>query len=141
MTLRASDSNLRRATAYTLMTDRSLPFLPPRGILPPISSCRLSNQHFFTAALRLSVHLFYHFHGTHNILSNDWRSEGGPTSDSPPPERIHPSASTQHHSDGEIIPTTIVIKNIPFNIKRETLLNTIVGLIILLNLCIHLILL
>ena len=29
--------------------------------------------------------------------------------------------------DDEIIPTAIVIKNIPFNLKRETLLDIIVG--------------
>lgn len=30
--------------------------------------------------------------------------------------------------DDEIIPTAIVIKNIPFNVKRETLLDIIVGI-------------
>lgn len=29
--------------------------------------------------------------------------------------------------DDDIIPTAIVIKNIPFNVKRETLLDIIVG--------------
>lgn len=31
--------------------------------------------------------------------------------------------------DDEVIPTAIVIKNIPFNVKRETLLDIIVGTI------------
>ena len=31
--------------------------------------------------------------------------------------------------DDEIIPTAIVIKNIPFNVKRETLLDIIVRLL------------
>jgi hypothetical protein len=31
------------------------------------------------------------------------------------------------NSDDEIIPTAIVIKNIPFNVKRETLLGIIVS--------------
>lgn len=30
--------------------------------------------------------------------------------------------------DDEVIPTAIVIKNIPFNVKRETLLDIIVSL-------------
>ena len=30
--------------------------------------------------------------------------------------------------DDDIIPTAIVIKNIPFNVKRETLLDIIVGI-------------
>lgn len=40
----------------------------------------------------------------------------------PPP----PSVATGQISDEEIIPTAIVIKNIPFNVKRETLLDIIV---------------
>lgn len=38
-----------------------------------------------------------------------------------------PAAQTQISED-EIIPTAIVIKNIPFNVKRETLLGLIVSL-------------
>lgn len=34
--------------------------------------------------------------------------------------------------DDEIIPTAIVIKNIPFNVKRETLLDIIVSCLVLL---------
>ncbi|KAJ7286007.1 hypothetical protein C8J57DRAFT_1051203 [Mycena rebaudengoi] len=43
---------------------------------------------------------------------------------SPPP--ITPSAS--QNLDDEVIPTAIVIKNIPFNVKRETLLDIIASL-------------
>ena len=32
------------------------------------------------------------------------------------------------NQDDDIIPTAIVIKNIPFNVKRETLLDIIVGI-------------
>jgi len=42
----------------------------------------------------------------------------------PPP--LAPSTPSQNIDD-EIIPTAIVIKNIPFNVKRETLLDIIVG--------------
>ncbi len=41
----------------------------------------------------------------------------------PPP--IAPTTPIQNPDD-EIIPTAIVIKNIPFNVKRETLLDIIV---------------
>lgn len=43
-----------------------------------------------------------------------------------PPSAIAPTTPTQNSED-EIIPTAIVIKNIPFNVKRETLLDIIVG--------------
>jgi hypothetical protein len=39
---------------------------------------------------------------------------------------IQPSTSPNPTGDDEIIPTAIVIKNIPFNVKRETLLDLIV---------------
>lgn len=41
----------------------------------------------------------------------------------PPP--MAPSTPSQNPDD-EVIPTAIVIKNIPFNVKRETLLDIIV---------------
>ena len=37
------------------------------------------------------------------------------------------SSGTPVGNDDEIIPTAIVIKNIPFNVKRETLLDIIVS--------------
>lgn len=37
-----------------------------------------------------------------------------------------PSTPSQSGADDEVIPTAIVIKNIPFNVKRETLLDIIV---------------
>jgi len=37
-----------------------------------------------------------------------------------------PSTPGQIGPDDEVIPTAIVIKNIPFNVKRETLLDIIV---------------
>lgn len=37
-----------------------------------------------------------------------------------------PSTPSQSGLDEEVIPTAIVIKNIPFNVKRETLLDIIV---------------
>jgi hypothetical protein len=37
-----------------------------------------------------------------------------------------PSTPNQTGLDDEVIPTAIVIKNIPFNVKRETLLDIIV---------------
>ena len=38
----------------------------------------------------------------------------------------HIPAPSSHHSDDDIIPNAIVIKNIPFTVKRETLLDIIV---------------
>ncbi|KAJ3896678.1 hypothetical protein GG344DRAFT_36053 [Lentinula edodes] len=60
--------------------------------------------------------------------NSDFSSAGGspPMSHlSPPP--IAPTTPSQNPDD-EIIPTAIVIKNIPFNVKRETLLDIIVSL-------------
>ena len=37
-----------------------------------------------------------------------------------------PTTPNQVGLDDEVIPTAIVIKNIPFNVKRETLLDIIV---------------
>jgi len=57
--------------------------------------------------------------------NSDFSSAGG----SPPMGHLPPIASTttpSQISDDEIIPTAIVIKNIPFNVKRETLLDIIV---------------
>lgn len=42
----------------------------------------------------------------------------------PPP--MAPSTPSQSGADDDVIPTAIVIKNIPFNVKRETLLDIIV---------------
>ncbi|KAJ7470377.1 hypothetical protein FB451DRAFT_1474213 [Mycena latifolia] len=63
--------------------------------------------------------------------NSDFSSAGGspppmPHLSSPPP--IAPSPS--QNADDEVIPTAIVIKNIPFNVKRETLLDIIASLAI-----------
>ncbi|KAH8829621.1 RRM/R3H domain-containing protein [Flagelloscypha sp. PMI_526] len=52
--------------------------------------------------------------------NSDFSSAGG----SPPPQGGVPPANP----DDDIIPTAIVIKNIPFNVKRETLLDIIASL-------------
>ncbi|KAF8919552.1 hypothetical protein CPB85DRAFT_1277086 [Mucidula mucida] len=62
--------------------------------------------------------------------NSDFSSAGG----SPPPMNpisppIAPTTPIQNPDD-EIIPTAIVIKNIPFNVKRETLLDIIASLAI-----------
>ncbi|THV08042.1 hypothetical protein K435DRAFT_642926 [Dendrothele bispora CBS 962.96] len=60
--------------------------------------------------------------------NSDFSSAGGspPMSHlSPPP--IAPTTPSQNPDD-EVIPTAIVIKNIPFNVKRETLLDIIASL-------------
>ena len=59
--------------------------------------------------------------------TSDFSSAGG----SPPMGHLHappvaPSTPSQSGLDDEVIPTAIVIKNIPFNVKRETLLDIIV---------------
>ena len=59
--------------------------------------------------------------------NSDFSSAGG----SPPPiNHINPPPlappTPSQNPDDEIIPTAIVIKNIPFNVKRETLLDIIV---------------
>ncbi|KAF9070404.1 hypothetical protein BDP27DRAFT_1220767 [Rhodocollybia butyracea] len=59
--------------------------------------------------------------------NSDFSSAGGspPMSHLSPP--IGPTTPSQNPDD-EIIPTAIVIKNIPFNVKRETLLDIIASL-------------
>ncbi|KAI6129135.1 hypothetical protein EDD17DRAFT_1563562 [Pisolithus thermaeus] len=62
--------------------------------------------------------------------NSDFSSSGGspPMGHLPPPSSaITPQAPAQYGED-EIIPTAIVIKNIPFNVKRETLLDIIASL-------------
>lgn len=60
--------------------------------------------------------------------NSDLSSAGG----SPPMGSINPppiaSTTPSQNPDDEIIPTAIVIKNIPFNVKRETLLDIIASL-------------
>ncbi|KAF7974075.1 hypothetical protein HWV62_13495 [Athelia sp. TMB] len=62
--------------------------------------------------------------------TSDFSSVGG----SPPTGHLHapppmaPSTPSQNGADDEVIPTAIVIKNIPFNVKRETLLDIISSL-------------
>ncbi|KAJ6488675.1 hypothetical protein C8R47DRAFT_1126539 [Mycena vitilis] len=62
--------------------------------------------------------------------NSDFSSAGG----SPPPMGHLSSppiaASPSQNPDDEVIPTAIVIKNIPFNVKRETLLDIIASLAI-----------
>ena len=43
-------------------------------------------------------------------------------------EPAAPMTPGSANPDDDIIPTAIVIKNIPFNVKRETLLDIIVGI-------------
>ena len=50
----------------------------------------------------------------------------------------HLNPSSTQAIDDEIIPTAIVIKNIPFNVKRETLLDIIVRIFLpLISLILH----
>ncbi|KIY64904.1 hypothetical protein CYLTODRAFT_357758 [Cylindrobasidium torrendii FP15055 ss-10] len=60
--------------------------------------------------------------------NSDFSSAGG----SPPMSHVNPPMAPNtppgHILDDEIIPTAIVIKNIPFNVKRETLLEIIASL-------------
>ncbi|KIK95861.1 hypothetical protein PAXRUDRAFT_11193 [Paxillus rubicundulus Ve08.2h10] len=58
--------------------------------------------------------------------NSDFSSSGG----SPPMGHLPPMAPSTPglNPDDEIIPTAIVIKNIPFNVKRETLLDIIASL-------------
>jgi RNA recognition motif-containing protein len=60
--------------------------------------------------------------------NSDFSSAGG----SPPPNLQSPPVATSpsQNIDDEVIPTAIVIKNIPFNVKRETLLDIIASLAI-----------
>ncbi|KAF8626152.1 hypothetical protein AX15_005046 [Amanita polypyramis BW_CC] len=60
--------------------------------------------------------------------NSDFSSAGGsPPMGHPATPTLPPIAPAQS-SDDEIIPTAIVIKNIPFNVKRETLLELIASL-------------
>ncbi|KAF5391942.1 hypothetical protein D9757_001683 [Collybiopsis confluens] len=61
--------------------------------------------------------------------NSDFSSAGGspPMGHLSPPPPIAPTTPSQNPDD-EIIPTAIVIKNIPFNVKRETLLDIIASL-------------
>lgn len=56
--------------------------------------------------------------------NSDFSSTGG----SPPASQITAPTTPAQGNEDEIIPTAIVIKNIPFNVKRETLLDIIVSL-------------
>ncbi|KAF8874640.1 hypothetical protein CPB84DRAFT_1797327 [Gymnopilus junonius] len=57
--------------------------------------------------------------------NSDFSSAGG----SPPLGHAHPPITpATANQDDEVIPTAIVIKNIPFNVKRETLLDIIASL-------------
>ena len=49
-----------------------------------------------------------------------------------PPAQAQPGGNI----DDEIIPTAIVIKNIPFNVKKETLLDIIVRVYCVADLCV-----
>lgn len=59
--------------------------------------------------------------------NSDFSSAGG----SPPMGHLSappmPAVAPAQNAEDEIIPTAIVIKNIPFNVKRETLLGIIVS--------------
>ena len=59
--------------------------------------------------------------------NSDFSSAGG----SPPLGHLNPPVGALTpgaiNPDDEVIPTAIVIKNIPFNVKRETLLDIIVS--------------
>lgn len=57
--------------------------------------------------------------------ASDLSSGGSPPMSHLSPQNLQSSVSGQLVED-EIIPTAIVIKNIPFNVKRETLLDIIV---------------
>jgi len=57
--------------------------------------------------------------------NSDFSSTGG----SPPASQINAPTTPVQGNDDEVIPTAIVIKNIPFNVKRETLLDIIVSAI------------
>jgi hypothetical protein len=66
-----------------------------------------------------------------------YRSDLSSQSASPPPPQISVNAAfgggnmpmvSTPGIDDEVIPTAIVIKNIPFNVKRDTLLDIIVRL-------------
>lgn len=56
--------------------------------------------------------------------ASDISSGGG----SPPSSQAQTLAGAGGLNDDDIIPTAIVIKNIPFNVKRDTLLDIIVRL-------------
>jgi len=57
---------------------------------------------------------------------------------SPPASQINAPTTPVQGNDDEVIPTAIVIKNIPFNVKRETLLDIIVSLFHFIFIPIHL---
>jgi len=62
-------------------------------------------------------------------LSPNNNSDFSSSGSSPPLGHIAvPSTPSQNpNTDDEVIPTAIVVKNIPFNVKRETLLDIIVS--------------
>lgn len=103
---------------------------PIRGALPTVShpifcDCLLLNSTSLQQWLDHSNPSDSRSLSPHN--NSDFSSAGG----SPPPmghlnpAPMAPSTPSQNPDD-EIIPTAIVIKNIPFNVKRETLLDIIV---------------
>ncbi|KAF7338613.1 R3h domain [Mycena venus] len=94
---------------------------PVRNPLPTVRN----NPHSFNGSIILTIARS----PPHN--NSDFSSAGG----SPPPManlQSPPVATSpsQNATDDEVIPTAIVIKNIPFNVKRETLLDIIASLAI-----------
>ncbi|KIJ34603.1 hypothetical protein M422DRAFT_263154, partial [Sphaerobolus stellatus SS14] len=57
--------------------------------------------------------------------SSDISSGGSPPMGHQLPQSMPGQQQQQQFGDDEVIPTAIVIKNIPFNVKRETLLDII----------------
>ena len=145
---------ITKATAAIDLSIIILPLLQLYNLLNlPIIISQLTSLHLlsrtslFAALYLLCVSPFFHFFLPFFfiIYSQQWldSSPTDPRSNSPqnnsdfssaggsPPlghvstPSIPPIAPAQS-SDDEIIPTAIVIKNIPFNVKRETLLELIV---------------
>ena len=112
------------------MAPSPLKIKPTRGGLPTVRLSLLLSLHFIHSLLPPQQWLDNSAIFTENRPlspnnNSDFSSSGGspPMGHLVPP--IAPSTPGQNPDD-EIIPTAIVIKNIPFNVKRETLLDIIV---------------
>jgi len=130
----SSSPSLQAQSQYSPlgMSQSPLKNKPLRGGLPSVRQI-------------FSILLHHSFDLTPRVLQQQWLDNGGLFADSRslsppnnsdlssgggspplPPINAPPGLSGGQAADDEIIPTAIVIKNIPFNVKRETLLDIIV---------------
>lgn len=136
---RAALAHLARCSTIRLVVWAKRPSRtsPSRGQVSPRYVSALAYQYrLLISSFRCNVQQWID-----NQVLNDGRSMSPPSNSdlssggSPPLHHLQvptnmSSPPISGGSDDEIIPTAIVIKNIPFNVKRETLLDIIVRILL-----------